>query len=193
MKRFSEPSSSSSSSQSPDSKRQRCSEDSDSASDSESESDAGGCHKGRSELLLTHLSMFPGEELQEDSKAAHNGKSKERIKKLLKEPFCKCKKNATKLWTLLWSSNCAWLFGAWQKQPKIVFFGVSRTWQQTTSWKMRATQVPIQTHLLLGPSLKILLGKAPKQSNWTVGTFKAGHWLAAVSCFLIHRTTMYKA
>jgi len=41
--------------------------------------------------------MFPGEELQEDSKAAHNGKSKERIKKLLKEPFCKCKKNATKL------------------------------------------------------------------------------------------------
>lgn len=96
MKRFSEPSSSSSSSQSPDSKRQRCSEDSDSASDSESESDAGGCHKGRSELLLTHLSMFPGEELQEDSKAAHNGKSKERIKKLLKEPFCKCKKKCHK-------------------------------------------------------------------------------------------------
>ena len=97
MKRFSEPSSSSScsSSQSPDSKRQRCSEDS--ASDSESESDEGGCQKGRSELLLTHLSMFPGEESQEDSKAAVNGKSKARIKSLLNgRPFCKCKKSCHK-------------------------------------------------------------------------------------------------
>ncbi len=177
MKRFSEPSSSSScsSSQSPDSKRQRCSEDS--ASDSESESDEGGCQKGRSELLLTHLSMFRGKSRKKIRKQQSMVSRRQESKAFwMGDRSANVKNHVTKLWTLRWSSNCAWRFGVWQNQPKIAFFGVSRTWQQTwTTWKI-PTVVPIQNHLILGPSLKIL-DKAPKRSNWIVGTFKAGHWL----------------
>lgn len=100
LKRFDAPeqsSSSCSSVESPACKRRRPLESSESEA-SDSASDKGLPRtKGTSELLLTHLSMFPGEEAKCESMAATNGKSKERIRNLLKsDTLCKCKKNCRK-------------------------------------------------------------------------------------------------
>ena len=68
-----------------------------SSSNGSGDSDSSGPKKpGRSELLLAHLSMFPGEEAEADSMAASNGKSKERIKRVLKGPICSCKRKCYK-------------------------------------------------------------------------------------------------
>ncbi len=56
--------------------------------------------KGRSELLLTHLAMFPGEEAQCESMAASNGKSKQRIKSVLNKSLCNCSKKCYNVVTL---------------------------------------------------------------------------------------------
>ena len=90
MKRFdaSESSSSSSSSPLPAAKRRR--------SPSESSASEAECVKGRSELLLTQLAMYPGEEM-DDSVHSCNGKSKERIKGVLNASLCKCKRQCYKV------------------------------------------------------------------------------------------------
>lgn len=90
MKRFDADTSSSSS---PSSKRRRSASV---TSDSGSERDVGGHPKGKSELLLTNLAMFPGEETTFDDSYSANGKSKERMRNVLNGKVCSCSRNCKK-------------------------------------------------------------------------------------------------
>ena len=108
MKRFdaNNPCSSSSSSSQPCLKRVKCSESDDESSSSSSsepgsESDTGSTVPatvhGKSELLMSHLSSFPGDQGSvEDSCAATNGKCPNRIKTVLKSGCCSCKNQCHK-------------------------------------------------------------------------------------------------
>ena len=81
-----------SSSSSPEHKRQRLRPGTPASVSDLSGTCQHSCVKGRSDLLLANLSMFPGEESceREDSCAAVNGKSKQRIQQLLKGKLCNC-------------------------------------------------------------------------------------------------------
>ena len=124
MKRFNASSStSSSSSATPACKRQRPEETSGSDSDP-SEVGDGPCLKGRSELLLTHLSMYPGEEANSESIASANGKSKQRIKELLgSNSLCRCKRNCRK------AVNFAMVF-----KVCLTFWSLSKAAQDCVLW-----------------------------------------------------------
>ena len=99
MKRFDADASSSSS---PLCRKRRRSPSSTSESTSGSESGLGVGKRstGRSDLLLTTLSMFPGEETTCDDSYAENGKSKERIKHVLSGKVCNCRMDCRKSFTL---------------------------------------------------------------------------------------------
>ena len=87
-------------SSSPTPKRRRESTSS-SGSGEESESEDERPPKGRSEMLLSQLAMFPSELQNPDSGgesvAAANGKCKTRIKKVLKPDLCKCTRKCYKM------------------------------------------------------------------------------------------------
>lgn len=116
MKRFDAPESSSSSSSSPRpaAKRQRCPAESSASEDQ--------CVKGRSELLLTQLAMYPGEEM-DDSVHSSNGKSKERIKGVLNGSLCKCKRQCYKV------VNFAMVY-----KVCLAFWSLSKAAQDTCLW-----------------------------------------------------------
>lgn len=88
MKRFDADASSS-----PSSKRRRFASV---TSDSGSEPDVGGHPKGKSELSLTNLAMFPGEETTFDDSYSANGKNEERIRNVLNGKVCNCRRNCKK-------------------------------------------------------------------------------------------------
>lgn len=91
MKRFDASDASSSSSPLCRKRRRSPSSTSESTTGSESGLGVGTCVTGRSDLLLTTLSMFPGEETTCDDSYADNGKSKERIKHVLSGKVCNCR------------------------------------------------------------------------------------------------------
>ena len=53
------------------------------------------CLKGRSDMVLTNLMMFRGEETPDDT-YSENGKSVKRIKEVLKSNLCTCSRNCRK-------------------------------------------------------------------------------------------------
>lgn len=106
MKRFNADSSSSES-ELPPPARKKCR----AASDSESDESDEAVARGRSDLVLTNLMMFQGEETADDS-YAENGKNPKRIKEALRSNLCKCSRNCRKavsfevvfkLCTMFWS------------------------------------------------------------------------------------------
>jgi hypothetical protein len=125
MQRFNASSSSSSASSNatPARKRQRPEETSGSDYDP-SEAGDGPCLKGRSELLLTHMSMYPGEEANSESIASANGKSKARIKELLSSnSLCKCKRKCRQ------AVNFAMVF-----KVCLTFWSLSKAAQDCVLW-----------------------------------------------------------
>lgn len=110
LKRYDADEPSSSASSSPEPKRRRCSSwdesqsESDSTSGSDDSTESRTLHEvdqkpeNRSELLLTQLSMFPGEETWE-SMAASNGKDPSRVKGVLNKNLCACKQRCYRLVT----------------------------------------------------------------------------------------------
>ena len=130
MKRFNAPSPSSSSSQSsPLCKKRRSRSSEGSTSDSDHSSsrsqEENGCEigRGRSDLLLTHLSMFPGEEMQGESIAATNGKSKIRIRQCLNKSLCKCNRKCFK------SVSLGMVY-----QVCVTFWGLTKAAQDCVLW-----------------------------------------------------------
>lgn len=109
MKRFDADTSSSSS---PSSKRRRAASV---TSNSGSESNVGGYPKGKSELLLTNLAMFPGEETSFDDSYSANGKSKERIRNVLNGNVCNCSKKCKKAFSFATIYNICCTFWSLSK------------------------------------------------------------------------------
>ena len=118
MRRFDSDASSSSS---PWCRKRRRSPSTSSASESTDGSESGlgvGVGKrstGRSDLLLTTLSMFPGEESTCDDSYAENGKSKERIKHVLSGKVCNCSKDCRIAFTLTTIYNVCCTFWSLNK------------------------------------------------------------------------------
>ena len=114
MKRF-DADASSSSSPSCRKRKRSPSLTSESTAGSESGLDVGKRSTGRSDLLLTTLSMFPGEETTCDDAFAENGKSKVRIKDVLSGKVCNCRLDCKKSFTLTTIYNVCCTFWSLNK------------------------------------------------------------------------------
>ena len=89
--------------------------------------------KGKSEMLLSQLAMFPSENPDPDgggSVAAANGKSKARIKKVLNSDLCKCTRKCHKKVNLKTVLNIC-----------LTFWSLSKGAQDCILWSMQNQQV----------------------------------------------------
>lgn len=126
MQRFDAPESpESSSSESSGSSYDDSNEPEYSTSGSESSSSQGRVQ--RSELLLTQLAAFAEGEPQDDSMAAEQGRSKDRIKQVLKKS-CSCKKDCMRKVSL--KAVLATV---------LMFWSLSKTAQDTLLWSMQSS------------------------------------------------------
>ena len=125
---------------------------------------------GRSDLLLTTLSMFPGEESTCDDSYAENGKSKERIKHVLSGKVCTCSKDCRKAFTLTTIYNVCCTFWSLNKAAQdCILWGIQNMVESDGAHLVPASLALLKQNQRL-PTLAAIL----ERSMSTRGTFKAG-------------------
>lgn len=134
--------------------------------------------KGKSELLLANLAMFPGEDGGQESNAAKNGKNRQRIKALFKDGLCKCKRNCR-----------AVLSQAMVVKLCYAFWGLTKAAQDCVLWglqNMRPQRVASSSSSASGDESDASSSSSPTSSPRVMNTWsiEGGPLFRSVLCAL---------